>query len=204
MEQQPSRDQPIAKRRRWWQFTLRSLLVLTLLLSLPLAWVRNEMAHKRREEVLADAIHRAGGTAVQSAVNRLNIPDRLVVPWETADPFGGDSWTQAYRITRVELDRGNAAEFRSLLARLKQLPYLRELDLSYTQVRDADLREVGQLAKLTDLNLAGAHVGDEGIEHVLRLPELRKLALDYTNITDDGLKRLARLSGLQELSLTGT
>jgi Leucine-rich repeat (LRR) protein len=203
MEPQPAIKSK-AKRRRWLQYTLRSLAVFMVLVSFPLAWIGNELASKRREDEIADVITKSDGRAVYSEVNRFHIPVRIDVPWISDDPFGEESWTEEYRLTHVELNRSKPAEFRSLLAHLKDLQYLRELDLSYTRVCDADLQELQKLTKLTDLDLSETRVEDEGIDNILRLPNLHKLVLDYTHITDAGLKKLASLSGLQELELTGT
>jgi RNA polymerase sigma factor (sigma-70 family) len=103
------------------------------------------------------------------------------------------------------------------------------LDLSATQVSDADLKELAgfkslhtlwlgvdknvsdagmkELAGLTNLqalDLGNTKVTDAGLKELAGLSNLRSLSLYNTKVTDDGLKHLARLKNLQYLDLNGT
>src|SRR4051812_38117674 len=48
-------------RRRWFQFSLRSLLVFMLICALGSAWIGHRMAQKRKELIAAEAVVRLGG-----------------------------------------------------------------------------------------------------------------------------------------------
>lgn len=84
---------------------------------------------------------------------------------------------------------------------LRSLSGLRNLDLSCTNVRDADLRFLAELPALEFLNLWGTRIGDGGLEHLSGLRTLLKLDLADTQITPAGIGRLSDLTRLQELSL---
>ncbi len=60
-----SSPQPPAKRkRRWLQYSVRSLLVLTLLAAMGLGWVRHQMNRLQAEEEAVAAIQALGGTVI--------------------------------------------------------------------------------------------------------------------------------------------
>jgi internalin A len=63
---------------------------------------------------------------------------------------------------------------------------LRELDLNDTQVTDAGLADLRELAKLEVLRLRGTKMIDSGFrEHLLDLKELKRLDLSHTAISDE-------------------
>jgi hypothetical protein len=53
-------DEP-ARKRRWFRFSLRTLMVVVLLLSLPLGWLAMRMAQAERQRRAVEAIREAGG-----------------------------------------------------------------------------------------------------------------------------------------------
>lgn len=200
MDQASEQSKP--KRRRWWQFTLRTLLIAMLLASLPLAWVGNELANKRNEEALSHDIHQAGGRAVFTLQQRLTFPPESW--YSNDDPFHSvTAWNQSYRISEVHLTARTATEFRILLRRVNRLSYLQSLDVSDSWLKDADLGGISD-EPLSDLDLMGTGVTDECIPALVRLPKLKRLALDFTTISDAGLAKLVSSPSLAELDVSGT
>jgi hypothetical protein len=55
-------SKPKPKRRRWLQFSLRTLLVLTLLFALFMGWVASKLNTLRRQQRAAEAIMALGGS----------------------------------------------------------------------------------------------------------------------------------------------
>ncbi len=90
------------------------------------------------------------------------------------------------------------------LEHLKGLTQLQTLDLGGTKVSDAGLEHLKGLFQLQTLDLGGAEVSDAGLEHLEDLPQLQTLDLSGAKVTDAGLKRLQALRQLQELGLGGT
>lgn len=86
------------------------------------------------------------------------------------------------------------------LALLVDMPRLRELNLSQSNVTDAALEHVGKLKQLKSLNLHQTAITDRGLERIGQLTQLEVLSLSQTAITDAGL---AKLSGLTELTFLG-
>ena len=78
------------------------------------------------------------------------------------------------------------------------------LDLSYTKITDAGLKEVVKLQQLEWLSLWKTQITDAGLKDVAKLQELEILFLTDTQITDAGLKDVAKLQKLEWLELPTT
>jgi hypothetical protein len=75
------------------------------------------------------------------------------------------------------------------------------LDLSYTQVSDAGLAHLADLANLQALYLMSTQVSDVGLAHLVYLTNLQALNLTQTQVRDAGLAHLAYLTNLRVLNL---
>jgi mono/diheme cytochrome c family protein len=76
------------------------------------------------------------------------------------------------------------------LANLKGLVNLQRLHLELTGVTDAGLAHLKGLPNLTYLNLYGTKVTDKGLEHLKNMKFLRHLYVWQTKVTDGGIKNL--------------
>ena len=103
-----------------------------------------------------------------------------------------------------KLDLGLTQVRDAELKHLGELKQVEALDLLQTPVTDAGLRHLAGLTQLRTLGLRGTKVTGAGLADLAGLRELRTLDLAWTPVTDVGLKGLAGLTQLQELDLTGT
>jgi hypothetical protein len=87
-------------------------------------------------------------------------------------------------------------QVKSLIPVATQLAWL---DMSKTQITDAGLADVGQLANLTRLHLEKTAVTDAGIPHIAKLGKLEYLNLYGTKVSDAGIAQLKGLKGLKKL-----
>ena len=71
-----------------------------------------------------------------------------------------------------------------------------DLDLTFTQITDAGLKEAAKLQQLTRLFLSNTQITDAGLKEVAKLQKLKRLYLNGTQITDTGLKDVAKLEKL--------
>jgi hypothetical protein len=78
------------------------------------------------------------------------------------------------------------------------------VNLGLTEVKDADLEPLDNLATLKKLTLNDTPITDAALDHFKGLAGLEKLYLVDTKVTDAGLERLKGLKALQVLSLAGT
>ncbi len=76
------------------------------------------------------------------------------------------------------------------LANLKGLLNLQRLHLELTGVTDAGLAHLKGLTNLVYLNLYGTKVTDKGLEHLKKMGYLRNLYVWQTKVTDSGIKNL--------------
>lgn len=93
----------------------------------------------------------------------------------------------------------------SVLASLRDLPALRQLQLIGVVLDDDDVDELARFPKLTSLCLSGCPITDTAVMKVTRsFPELEHLCLSGTKITGDCLSELASLGALKDLQLHET
>jgi hypothetical protein len=158
---------PNHKRRRF-QYSLRTLLVLVTLCAIPCSWVGVKIQHAHRIREAASAMAGMGGS----------------VGWDTPS-------YPAWLRNLLGRDFGNNVRSVNLccakfvddrLEHLTVFGQLRELNLSMTKVTDADLRHLERLSQLEHLWLDSTAVTDAGLEHLKGLRELKSLCLDSTRV----------------------
>ncbi len=174
-------------KRRWFQFSLRSLLALmTFLAVVPGGWLIYQKEQAGRHEEAAKKLRMVG-----------------------AEVYAKPKWLW----TRLEpgspgIIVGVGLRYRNLTdADLQPLSSLRELvwlDLNDTPVGDDGLVHLSGLTGLKRLRLDETLITDAGLAHLAGLTELRQLNLYKSQITDSGLAHLAVLTNLEELNLQRT
>lgn len=185
------------KRHKWFQFTLRTLLVAVLVLSVPLSWFAVRMEQSRKQKRSIEALE-AVGCGISYEAKELP----AVVVW--AESFLGRDFF--YEPTLVY---GSGSDITD--DDLKHLASFRqgdgiELDVSLdnTSVTDAGLQYLTDVPTIHSLRLGSTRVTDAGLRHLKRLPRLRSLALDGTWISDAGLEQLTEIADLENVVLWDT
>lgn len=110
-------------------------------------------------------------------------------------------WQLWYRVEYVDL--AGTSTGADKLSDLRSLRWLRDLDLSETNLTDADLQSLANMPHLESLILNRTRIGDVGLQH-LRGLNLEVLGLFHTRVTDAGLKHLAGMDRLSTLHLHKT
>ncbi len=189
---------------RWrFQYSIRSLLVLVVVIAIPCSWLAVEMKKTRQQREAVEAIVKAGGQALFDCELEPFMLNRPVTHGvETRGPAWlgrvlGEHFFSAVRI--VYLADTQVTDER--LRQLQGLTYLEELQLRGPQVTNAGLKHLGGLIRLQWLDLSKTRVTDAGLEHLKGLYQLQSLDLSHTQITDAGLEHLKGLTQLQELEL---
>jgi hypothetical protein len=106
-------------------------------------------------------------------------------------------------VVSVNLNAVRLPNWRHILAHLKQLNNLRQLQLGYANIADDDLEGIKDLSNLEELSLYGTKVTDAGLSHLRGMSKLRGLGLADRNFTDAGLNHVKHLHGLRILNLNG-
>lgn len=183
--------------RRRFQFSIRSLLMLTVVVAIPSSWLAVELQNARKQRAAIKVIELAGG--------RANYDDGTFGTSPASTPawlsplFGDDFFVN---VAFVELAGSEATD--ATLECLDSLPQLRTLNLRKTCVTDAGLRHLEGLHQLLELKLGDTHATDASLEYLGQMPHLFGLDLYKARISDAGLKHLKGLTELAELSLNDT
>ena len=89
------------------------------------------------------------------------------------------------------------------MKQFKDYPQLTSLAVGHTKVSDAGLKELKELKQLTYLALEGTFVTNAGMKDVKELKQLKWLRLMQTKVGDAGLKELTELKNLRMIELFG-
>jgi hypothetical protein len=201
-----SQPEAPARKLRWFQYSLRSLLLLVLLVSLGMSWVAVRMKRAREQEQAVEEIAKVGGEVqydYQDPQFRTSGD-----PFAESDP-PGPAWLrnvlgQNFFAAVVAVDFRRSSVNDAGLGHVERLMQLQTLDLSGAQITDAGLQHLKGLTQLKTLFLSGRKVTDAGLEHLRGLTQLQQLNLYDTQVTDAGLSHLKGLTQLQTLFLGGT
>jgi uncharacterized protein YjbI with pentapeptide repeats len=186
--------------RRYLQFSLRSLFVLTTLCAMWLGYL-SKRAHDQR--VAVKRILELGGSLAydfkfDAAGKPVKNPARPGWPWLRR--LVGDEYFQ--EVVRVNLDKTDVSDADlQLIGRLKHLSFL---SLNHTKVSDAGLSHIRRLCGLRDLGLMETKITGAGLRHVKDFENLEGLNLSRTAVDDQGVKYIGNLSRLERLDLWET
>lgn len=187
------------KSRRWFQFSLRTLLVLVTVLCLgPGGYIAYEQAKVRRQQEAVVAIERLGGyifyeekSPVRTGLSRMIL--------------GDDSCSRVIGVDFNPLKTENGQIADADLRLLQSFPRLHHLVLKDCPSISAEgLAELSSLKNLQYLYLNDTPVTDAGLVHLAGLSRLEELSLTHTQVTGPGLAQLSGLTSLQFLYLYST
>jgi hypothetical protein len=88
MQTEPLKSDPPKRKRRWFQFSLRTLMIVVTLLALPLGYVGWQARIVRDRKVVLSAIRDRGGHVVEAST----VP--FLKPWATISSFRTDQNAQ--------------------------------------------------------------------------------------------------------------
>lgn len=209
-------------KRRWLQYSLRTLFLLTLVVSLAASWVGVHLQRARRQEQALEVL-RALGAHVRLRESPTRI-DRvfgieevrhayLVLENPTADQLATLSTVSCEPVEselRVILEIANP-EFRSL----PRIPGWCALSLRGA-IDDAWLREASRHDNVTHLLVTAydesrsSLITDEGVSYLTRLGRLEWLSIDgcvehgIVDIGDEGCRHVSRIETLRHLKISAT
>ena len=184
-------------KRRWFQFSLRTLLLLTAVF----AFGMGMWSHRARQQKQAvTAILELGGSVYYDY--HLENPDTPNVFDPKASP-GAPKWLRAFvadeyfhTVVFVSLRDTTAAD--DDLQVLCELPRVENLDLTNTKITGAGLAHLRHLTGLKYLGLWQTQVDDAGLAHIAGLTKLQTLMLDNTKVTYEGMHQLQGLANIEE------
>lgn len=167
-------------KRRWYQFSLMTLLVVMTLAGVGLGWLAHERNEVRKRQEAIAAIEKLGG--------QFSLGGTRPFPPPWLRPLLGDN-SPSSEITSVHLLQKRVRD--ADLVHLAKLNELEELRLPGTLVTDAGLIHLASLKKLKYLHLQDTQITDAGLVHLQGLTNLVGVRLEGTQVTDDGCKKLS-------------
>ena len=162
-------------KRRWYQFSLRTLLVVVTVATVAFGVLVEYRRYRARVNAVA-AIEKLGGKVTSTYEERERRFD---------DPGGHDAPLSAvtFYLNITDAD----------LKHLKGLPELKVLDLTNEAlITDVGLEHLKGLTNLEHLSLRNTKVTDAGLEHLEGMTKLESLDLRFTKVTDKGVKKLQK------------
>jgi hypothetical protein len=215
-------DEVPKRRRRWFQFSLRTLLIFTVIIAVGAGWLGKRFEQKRKDRETVAAIVKLGGT-VAYGYQTDDLRAEPPFPSWLRDFLGENFFSDVDSVWLRNATDVNAgvAHLKGLprlrmlnlwntkagddtLLHLKEVPQLQELNLDETNVTDAGLLNLKGLTHLQGLSLARTHISDSGLASLKGLTQLRILIIDNTTIGDAGLENLKGLTQLHTLILIHT
>ncbi len=183
-----SQPEAPARKLRWFQYSLRSLMLLVLVVSLGMSWVAVKIKRARQQERAVEELRKSGVYVWYD----YQVEQSGKAPY-TGPP--GPAWLrnllgENFFATLVGGNFASPSVTDANLESLEELTQLRDLNLNGTQVTDAGLKHLKGLTHLQKLYLSFTQVTDAGLEHLEGLSQLQTLDLSVTRVTDEGVKRL--------------
>jgi hypothetical protein len=200
-------------RRRWLQFSLRTLMILVLVCAVPFGWLASRIDDARAERKSVAALSRIGAHVSYTSSPSLSTDSRFdSSTQQSTAACRVDEWLDIRLFDRVValhaegLGRGVSPgqTLDSPIARVADLRQVQLINLDHSLVTDGDLVHLRPLRCLRTLYLWGTNVGDAGIGNIADLAEIRILGLQRSLITDAGVERLRGLKNLVTLNLAET
>jgi hypothetical protein len=191
-------------RRRWFQFTLRTLLVLMLLVCIGMGWLGVKMQQTRKQRAAINAIVHGGGRVTNwgnftSTFEGWQGPSRrtmaLYLPSPEYQSYVDESQVHAWLRWLLGDDFFTHPTMTVVtstvgMEHLGGLPQLESLILIDDQISDTDLRYLKCLPRLEALYIFGNSITDDGLNHVEELTQLRDVYISSTKVSDSGVKEL--------------
>jgi hypothetical protein len=195
---------PNAKpKRRWFRFSVRTLLILVAIVSVGFGWLGHKMRQGERQREIVEMIKKLRGSVTydyefDSEGFEAAHPKPPAPAW-LAKLLGIDFFAS---VVAVNVDGSSFRD--SDWMHILGLTELERLSLGGTQITDAGLMHLYRFTKLKLLNLHDTQITDAGLVHLRALPVLQRLTLNRTKVTDAGLVHLRDLTHLQVLFLGST
>ena len=196
-------EQPPKSKRRWLRFSLRSMLLLVVVIAIPIAWKVNRARNQRvvvaeLEKLNADLIYDYQIVATNG-----------VRSYDFYAPPPGPKWLTAllgkeYFVEVRKVCADGAAVTNETLALIAKLPDIEQVELvnldSEPGITDDGLVHFSKMQSLQAIVLHSNRISGVGLEHLTGLKRLTTLMAIGWN-TDASLEHVSKLKSLEDLSL---
>lgn len=166
-------------KRRWYQFSLKALILGTVICGCVLAPIAYEHQEARNQHAAVTALEKRGGYLGFDSTTHSRSPLLSLL-------LGDDKFAH---LVAVDFAPGSVITDADVL-HLRPFAYLRFVGLDGMPVTDASLVELGSKTMLTEISLKNTKITDAGLVHLTGLSKLELLWLEGTSVTDAGVQKL--------------
>jgi hypothetical protein len=176
--------------RRRFQFSIRSMLALVVVVAIPFSWLSVEMKWANRQPQMIAEIEQLGGTVENDLLYFSAMTSQHRAPPEPLwiRRLLGDGFFREVMVLGINIDEEKFVK----ISEIAGIERIQQLFLGATKITDAGSVGLRRWAGLRELSLPNATISDTGLENLKNLSELRSLYLKDTNVTDDGVKKLQK------------
>ncbi len=187
--------------RRWFQFGLRSLLIVTTLAACACGWLAWKIQQSKATEARVALLEQLHADVYYDY--RCDAAGNVSRDYQ---PPPAPEWlqkitTDTFLATVQRVEFHNGVEFDPILTQLQDLPEVNVLDVSRSDVDDVALQRIGAMTNLTVLDLSGTKITENGLANLRRLKHLKSLSISVDQLTDVGLKELENWPDIVSLNL---
>jgi hypothetical protein len=195
-------EKPVKRKLRWYQFSLRSLLIFVTLFAVACSWFAVKMGRAKRQKEAIEVIQKVGGSVhydyEETAPRTVSNSGKPREPEWLLKLLGEDFFHKPVNITFFETPKDEG-----WIKAVNSLPSLKTLLLSGGNISDETLEHLSELPNLEELHANSSSVSDKGLKNLEKFPKLRWLTIHYTKVTDSGLVHVRSLKHLEWLILIG-
>jgi hypothetical protein len=181
MESEPSNSDLPKRRRRWFQFSLRTLLVFTLIVGFLFGRLGRTIEEKYDKQREVEEQKKSWDEARTIAAT---IKRQLGVSSMACSQLSPPAYVW------VSVNSQHATD--ATLERLGTIPRIGSLIVSGGQITDAGLRHLSNFTELQRLVLHTKLVTDAGLPHLMGMTKLRNLDLKSARVTEAGVNKLQK------------
>lgn len=205
----PAANPPSLSRRV--RFSVRTLLMLFLLLSLPLGWVAHQRRVAFQTRAAISEIRERGGLlhfwakVYPEPLHQLlgSPPNLAIIEFPEPCNFTDADLQWLTRLPRVPgLSLHNTAVTEEAFPLLSHIAELKRLDLRGTPFDDASIEHLQEIDGLQGLDLRDTAITDRGMKEIAKITSLITLHVASPGVTDDGVLELAGHPRLEMLNLS--
>jgi hypothetical protein len=185
--------------RRWFRYSLRTLLLLITLVCVVLGFKIVPVLEQKRA---VSAVQELGGQVIYDYEfkKKVDRPPSSEPPDWISGVLGVD-FSHDVAVAKIFNVR-DTDRVKKALPSLRHLRSLHELDLiNIKDLRDNDFEFIDRMSELQDVAMYGDQLRGDVLQHLQNLAHLRKLALMWNQIDDQGLAFIAGTKELQTLDL---
>lgn len=178
MQIEPSKAEPPKPKRRRYQFSLRTLMILILVIAVPCALLGRKIERKRRERAALKVIEECGGYVIYDyqREEQGGVKSEPPGPKWLRDMLGDDFFGEVIGFSSQSA--ADDAEMARLKDALGELPYLKVVGMCAPDLTDSGLANFAGLTQIETLSFwASTKVSDAGLQHLERLSGLRSLQI---------------------------